>query len=89
MRVIKTVGLIVLGAVLGIAGNMATARIEAQGPAQEIQIGQPVGPIITGENLGFQLIAGRRGDVATGKLMIRVGGRWLPAATPMAAIPAR
>jgi hypothetical protein len=89
MRAIKTVGLIVLGAVLGIAGNMANARIEAQAPAQEIQIGQPAGPIITGENLGFQLIAGRRGDVATGKLMVKIGGRWLPAATPMVAVPAR
>ncbi len=38
-----------------------------------IQLGQPVGAIITGENIGFQLIATeRQGDVATGKLMIKV-----------------
>ncbi len=91
MRVIKSAGLIVLGAVLSIAWNMAYARIEAQAvtPGREIQLGQPVGPIITGDNIGFQLIAGRQGDVATGKLMIRIDGRWLPAATPMVAIPAR
>jgi hypothetical protein len=87
MRVIKSVGLIVLGVLLGIAGSTASGRVEAQSPrfvqpGLEIQPGQPVGPIITGENIGFQLVATptRRGDVATGKLMIKVDGRWLPAA---------
>ena len=62
MRVIKSAGLIVLGVLLGIAGSTATARVEAQAPrsiqpGQEIQAGQPVGTFITGENIGFQLIA--------------------------------
>jgi hypothetical protein len=55
MRVIKSVGLIVLGVVLGIAGSTASARVDAQAPrfiqpGQQIQPGQPVGTIITGEN---------------------------------------
>ena len=97
MRVIKSVGLIVLGVLLGIAGSAASARVEAQAarfqvrPGQEIQSGQPVGTIITGENIGFQLIATptNRGDVATGKLMIKVNGRWLPAAASTGLMPAR
>ncbi len=97
MRVIKSVGLIVLGVLLGIAGSAASARVEAQAPrfqaiqpGQEIQSGQPVG-IITGENIGFQLIPTptSRGDVATGKLMIKVNGRWLPAAASTGLVPAR
>lgn len=49
-----------------------------------------MGAIITGENIGFQLIATeRQGDVATGKLMIKVNDRWLPAAAPTGLIPAR
>jgi hypothetical protein len=95
MRVIKSVGLIVLGVLLGIAGSMASPRVEAQAapaiqPGQVIRPGQPVGTIITGEDIGFQLIATQNmGDVATGKLMIKVNGRWLPAAAPTGVIPAR
>jgi hypothetical protein len=98
MRVIKSVGLILLGVLLGIAGSAASARVEAQAarfqaiqPGQEIQPGQPVGTIITGENIGFQLIATptNRSDVATGKLMIKVNGRWLPAAASTELMPAR
>jgi hypothetical protein len=49
------------------------------------------GRFITGENIGFQLIATptNRGDVATGKLMIKVNGRWLPAAASTGLMPAR
>jgi hypothetical protein len=95
MRVIKSVALIALGVLLGIAGSTASSRVEAQAPqfiqpGQEIQLGQPVGAIITGENIGFQLIAtGRQGDVATGKLMIKVNGRWLPATAPTGVVPAK
>ena len=98
MRVTKSVGLIVLGVLLGIAGSAASARVETQAPrfqaiqpGQEIQPGQPVGTIITGENIGFQLIPTptSRGDVATGKLMIKVNGRWLPAAASTGVVPAR
>jgi hypothetical protein len=97
MRVIKSVGLIVLGVVLGIAGSVASARVDAQAPrflpvqpGQEIQPGQPVGTIITGEDIGFQLIAtAKGGDVATGKLMIKINGRWLPATSPTGVVPAR
>ena len=95
MRVIKNVGLIVLGVLLGVAGAMAIPRAEAQAPVkiqpgQVIQSGQPVGTIITGEDIGFQLVATQKsGEVATGKLMIRVDGRWLPAAAPTGVFPAR
>ena len=98
MRVIMSVGLILLGVVLGIVGNAASARVQAQAarfqaiqPGQEIQPGQVEGAIITGENIGFQLIATptNRGDVATGKLMIKVNGRWLPAAASVGVMPAR
>jgi hypothetical protein len=95
MRVIKSVGMIVFGVLLGIAVSMASPRVEAQAatkiqPGQVIQPGQPVGAIITGEDIGFQLIATQNaGEVATGKLMIRVNGRWLPAAAATGVIPAR
>ena len=96
MRVIKIAGLILLGAVLGIGGSKASSRVEAQAlqfiqPGQEIRPGQPVGSIITGEDIGFQLIAPatNRGDVATGKLMIKVDGRWLPAVASTGVVPAR
>jgi hypothetical protein len=98
MRVIKNVGLVILGVLLGIA---ASTRADAQGdrrfrfqpiqPGLEIQAGQPVGTIIMNENIGFQLIATptSHDDVATGKLMIKVDGRWLPAAAPTGVVPAR
>ena len=95
MRVMKNVGLIVLGVLLGVAGAMAIPRAEAQAPVkiqpgQVTQSGQPVGTIITGEDIGFQLVATQKsGEVATGKLMIRVDGRWLPAAAPTGVFPAR
>jgi hypothetical protein len=95
MQMIKNVGLIVLGVLIGIVGGMASQRAEAQAltkiePGQVIQPGQPVGTIITGEDIGFQLIAPQKeGEVATGKLMIRVNGRWLPAAAPRGVFPAR
>jgi hypothetical protein len=98
MGVMKSVGLIALGILLGIGGSMASSRVDAQSAprfvppqlGQEIQPGQPVGNIITGEDIGFQLIAPQRvGEVATGKLMIRVNGRWLPAAAATGVIPAR
>ena len=95
MRVMKNVGLIVLGVLLGVAGAMAIPRAEAQAPVkiqpgQVIQAGQPLGTIITGQDIGFQLVATQKsGEVATGKLMIRVDGRWLPAAAPTGVFPAR
>ena len=113
MRVIKSVGLIVLGVALGIAGTTLTPRIKAQAvtevaPGQMIQPGQSAGTIITGEqidagvhflcpcgttgeNIGFQLVATptKRGDVATGNLMIKVNGRWLPAAASTGLVLAR
>ena len=86
----------VLGLFLGVAGSMATPRITAQVvtevPPQEIGPGVPADTIITGDNIGFQLVATTRrghGDVATGKWMIKVDGRWLPTATPAGVMPAR
>jgi hypothetical protein len=96
MRVIKSVGLVVLGVALGIAGSTLTPRVKAQSvtevaPGQVVQPGQPAGTIITSENIGFQLVATptNRGDVATGKLMIKVNGRWLPAASSTGLVLAR
>ena len=85
MRMIKSVGLIVLGVALGIAGTTLTPRIKAQAvtevaPGQVIQPGQPAGTIVTGENIGFQLVAtpakrgpvrGLRGQLLGGFLGIR------------------
>ena len=97
MRVVnKSVGLIVVGVLLGIAGSMATPRIKAHvvtgsESGQVVQPGQPA-EMITGDNIGFQLVATtttNQGDVATGKLMIKVNGRWLPAAIPTGVMPAR
>ena len=87
MRVIKSVGLIVLGVLVGIAGSRASARVEAQAPrfqavqpAPEIQLGQPVGNIITGENIGFQRSGlPPSGGTVTGRLVVKVDGQWFEA----------
>jgi hypothetical protein len=94
----KTLSLMVLGAVLGIAaiaGSVASSRVPAQAdpvvqPTPAFQNGQRYGTIITGENIGFQLLAtGRSGDVATGRLMIKVNGQWLPATASLGVMPAK
>lgn len=48
------------------------------------QTGRPIGPIITGENIGFQQVAGppdRPGQV-TGNLLVRINGEWLEVVSP-------
>ena len=47
-------------------------------PFQGVQEGEPHGAIITGENIGFQRLAGppdRDGRI-TGRIMVRINGQW-------------
>jgi hypothetical protein len=49
-----------------------------QRPAPTIRPGQPHGEILSGENIGFQRIAGppdRDGRIS-GRLMVRIDGEW-------------
>lgn len=46
--------------------------------------GSAPGEIISGEDIGFQLVPGRHSSEGTivGKLMVRVNGQWLEATSP-------
>ena len=48
-------------------------------PAPNILYGQPVGPVLTGENIGFQPVAGptdREGRVQ-GYFVVKINGQWV------------
>lgn len=82
MWVVSLVGVAVLA-----QNNSAPPRetIHVQGPAPLIQR-EANGPIISGDDLGFQPITGstsRPGQVA-GKLMVRINGEWHEVVAPAA-----
>ena len=54
-------------------------------PAPTIQTGQPVGSIITGENIGFQRVAtsGDRAGQVTGRLVVKIDGVWKEIVAPI------
>lgn len=47
--------------------------------------GDPVGPVITGDNIGFQQVSGRprEADKILGNWMVRVNGKWFEAQAPL------
>ena len=52
---------------------------------QEIIEGQPYGPVLSGENIGFQRIhnpTDKEGTVS-GRLVVRINGEWLVATSPV------
>jgi hypothetical protein len=54
-------------------------------PAPNLKSGQPIGAIISGENIGFQPLAGppdREGRIS-GILMVRVNGEWVETTSPI------
>jgi hypothetical protein len=60
-------------------------------PAPVIQSGQPVGPIITGENIGFQRLAAHpdRDGKITGVFKIRIDGEWFETTSPVRVVRSR
>ena len=70
------------------AASLLGVGLWAQGgrapqPAPAIQMGEPIGEILTGENIGFQRVAAppdRDGKVV-GRLMVKINGRWTPVAS--------
>lgn len=54
-------------------------------PVPSIEYGESYGPIIGGENIGFQRVAGPRDPAGkiTGRILIRVDGEWLELQSPM------
>ena len=54
-------------------------------PAPNLRSGQPMGGLITGENIGFQPVVGppdREGRIS-GVLMVRVNGEWIETTSPI------
>jgi hypothetical protein len=49
------------------------------------QYGDAIGPVISGDNIGFQRVAapGASAGKVVGKLMVRVNGQWLETAAPI------
>jgi hypothetical protein len=73
-----------VGTALWAQGGQSGSRV----PAPLIRAGEPVGEVITGENLGFQRVANphdRPGQV-TGRVMVRIDGVWKEAVSPMAIV---
>ena len=73
------IGVVLAASVLGV-GVWAQGRgdAEVRQRAPMFQAGDPVGPVITGADFGFQPVAGRpntRGNVV-GNLVVRVNGEW-------------
>jgi len=67
--------------------SLVGVRLWAQAPAIQqqsgelevtVQAGQAFGPIISGEDLGFQLVHDpmARGGEVSGRLMVRIEGEW-------------
>ena len=65
-----------------------------RGERPEVSIigpGQPFGPIISGEDFGFQRTASPSGGpgTVTGRIVVRINGEWLEVAFPVRLVPAR
>ena len=66
----------------------AAGQQSGQRRAPTFQPGQPVGPVISGENIGFQPVAGEKARPGTiiGKIMVRVDGQWLEVQSPITVV---
>lgn len=69
----------------------ATGQRSGQRQAQSSMPGQPIGPVISGADIGFQAVASQpaRDGLIVGKIMVRVSGRWLEVQSPIGAVAAR
>ncbi|MEO7192052.1 MAG: hypothetical protein ABI051_13445 [Vicinamibacterales bacterium] len=79
LAVVWVASLLVVG--VWAQGTATAPQDRARG--REIPLGVPVGPVITGENIGFQQISAMpRAGKIYGKFMIKVDGQWLELASP-------
>jgi hypothetical protein len=72
--------------------SLVGATMWAQGGARReapgTELGRPDGPIITGENIGFQRVAvhpSRDGKIV-GKFMVKIDGQWFETTTAMTVV---
>jgi hypothetical protein len=57
---------------------------------QELDPHAAANPILSGDDIGFQLDSGPSSDgTASGRLVVRVNGKWIVATAPMTLHPAR
>jgi hypothetical protein len=100
-RTVVVVALVWAASLVGVAVWAQGSAVQApagptvivQGPAPMIQAspGQPYGRIISGEDIGFQLVRGQSvgpGQVA-GRLMVRIDGQWFEASGAARPVPVR
>lgn len=62
------------------------AQSGTQKPPVLVQPGEPHGEIITGENIGFQRVAGElpdRDGRITGRIVVKINGKWVETAPPV------
>jgi hypothetical protein len=73
---------------VGVALWAQGAQSGSRRPVPVIQAGEPIGEVITGENLGFQRVANlheRPGQV-TGRIMVKIDGVWKEVASPISVV---
>jgi hypothetical protein len=77
--VVATVWLLSLVAVAGWAQRPEPVRPPV------IVDGMPMGPVITGSDLGFQRVVGVPGHkgAVVGRWLVRVDGQWMPTESPL------
>ena len=82
---------VIVVAVIWVA-SLVAVKVWAQGTTDKlprlIQPGESIGQVLTGENIGLQLIAGRldsEGRLPV-KLMVKVNGQWQEATTSVVRI---
>ena len=65
---------------VGVWAQSGTPRV-----VPPIQTGQPVGDVITGENIGFQRIAAMPDSdgKVVGRWMVKVNGKWMETKAPV------
>jgi hypothetical protein len=98
-RTVVVVALVWAASLVGVAVWAQGPAVQApagppvivQRPAPMIPPGQSYGRIISGEDIGFQLVQGQSvgpGQVA-GRLMVRIDGQWFEASGAARPVPVR
>jgi len=88
--IVAFVGWLAVAFGVGVWAQTAGQRVvPAQG--REVLMGQPIGSVISGEDIGFQAVASApaRDGFIVGKIMVRVNGRWLEVQSPVRVTAAR
>ncbi len=82
----KTLAAIVFAWILSLVGVAVWAQERKPAPGIELKSGDPIGDVITGENIGFQRVMSiepdRQGKIS-GQWMVKVNGRWMPTQAPV------